>query len=101
MVPQWKANPIIIKQTLAHDIIIKELKTQGEKVIVQGGKGSHQLSKGFPIIIMCNILKPSAIMLWVHCPKVWDSLPSVNQYDHICRKRAHMSIIPGLGDVRG
>jgi hypothetical protein len=52
MVPQWKANPIIIKQTLAHDIIIKELKTQGEKVIVQGGKGSHQLSKGFPIIIM-------------------------------------------------
>jgi hypothetical protein len=45
MVPQWQASPIIIKQTLAHDVIIKESQRQGEKANVQGGMNMHHLSE--------------------------------------------------------
>jgi hypothetical protein len=43
MVPQWQANPIIIKQTLVHDIIINEPNVKGGKANVQGGMNMHHL----------------------------------------------------------
>jgi hypothetical protein len=39
------SKPIIIKQTLVHDIIIKELNVQGGKANVQGGMIMHHLSE--------------------------------------------------------
>jgi hypothetical protein len=37
------SKPIIIKQTLVHDVTIKEFNVQGGKVIVQGGIIMHHL----------------------------------------------------------
>jgi hypothetical protein len=53
------------------EVILKMVNIQGVKLIIQGEKRAHHLSKGFPIIIKCSVLKPSAIMLWLQCPKVW------------------------------
>jgi hypothetical protein len=39
-----ESKSIIIKQTLMHDAIIKELNVQGGKANVQGGMIEHHLS---------------------------------------------------------
>jgi len=79
--------------TLAHDVIIKDLNFHGEKANVQSGKGSHQLSKGRPIISKCLSSIQSLISLRGALSRVWTSCPSANQYDHIRKMKV---LLPSL-----
>jgi hypothetical protein len=40
-----ESKPIIIKQIVAHDVIIKELNVQGGKASVQSGMIMHHISE--------------------------------------------------------
>jgi hypothetical protein len=70
------SKPIIIKQTLAHDVIIKELNVQGGKANVQGGMIMHHLSEWCPSITKCNVLHQMLNKVWGALSKVWASCPS-------------------------
>jgi hypothetical protein len=85
---------------LVHDVIINVLNVQGEKANLQGGKRVHHPSEWCPIMSQCNVLHPMSNKLQGALPRMWAYFPPVNQYDHICKMRAHLSIVQAPGSRR-
>ena len=77
------SKPIIIKQTLVHDVIIKGLNVQGGKANVSGGMIMHHLFEYCPSITKCNVLHQMLNKVWGALSKVWAFCPFACRHDHI------------------